>query len=388
MNSERIKKLQTMMVKDGVDAALYATSGNMQYFLGDGSYYWHRTGETGDGLSAEDGSRDGHALNKPDCVLYIPVNDEPVLFLTYDKLDSMRYLRIKQVPGFFAMIGQKLMPYIKGKKRVAVGESCAKALKTIVSNADNTIQISDAENYGEKLRVIKDPGEVDKLRRVAEFTDYAMGIVTKALKPGISPAQIKELIAAIGLSAGAQSISFGPAAICVQSGAPGSNELFSFPNEKPLEEGTAIGFDFGYVLDGYVSDFGRSFYIGKNQQALDAYKALQEAQLHMLDRIKPGAPLNMCYDVLYEKLEARGIGKYLRRVDDCLIMGHQIGIDIHERPWLRNDVKGVFEPGMVICVEPKIMWPGLCYLRCEDMVLVTENGCEALTKFDRNLFEL
>ena len=96
----------------------------------------------------------------------------------------------------------------------------------------------------------------------------------------------------------------------------------------------------------------------------------------------------MCFDVLYDKLETRSLGKYLRKAEPCLIMGHQIGIEVHERPWLRADVQGVFEPGMVICVEPKIMWPGLCYLRCEDMVLVTENGCESLTKFDRDYFEL
>jgi len=386
----RIQKLQAMMAKDGVDATLYATSGNMQYFLGDGSYYWHRTSETGGGLSANDigSSRDGHALNKPDCILYIPADDQPILFLTYDKLDIMRYLPIKQIPSYFAMLGNKLEPYIKGKKRIAVGESCAKALKTMLGSFDNTIEITDGENYGEKLRVIKDSGEVAKLRRAAEFTDNAMGIVTKALKPGITPAEVRELIEAIGLNAGAQSISFGAAVICVEPGKPGSEELFSYPEDKPIQEGTAIGFDYGYVLDGYVSDYGRSFFVGRNQQAKEAYKALQEAQLHLLDMIKPGMPLNMCYDVLFDKLETKSLGKYLRKAEPCLVMGHQIGIDIHERPWLRGDVQGVFQPGMVICIEPKIMWPGLCYLRCEDMVLVTENGCESLTKFDRELFEL
>jgi len=386
----RIQKLQAMMAKDGVDAVLYATSGNMQYFLGDGAYYWHRTSETGGGLSPDDpdGGKDGHVLNKPDCVLYIPADNEPTLFLSYDKLDVMRYLPVKQVPSYFAMIRNKLMPYIKGKKRIAVGESCVGALKSMIQFTDNTIEITDGENYGEKLRVIKDAGEIAKIRRVAAFTDNAMGIVAKALKPGITPAEVRELIAAVGLSAGAQSISFGAAVICVESGKPGSEELFSYPDDKPIEEGTAIGFDYGYVLDGYVSDYGRSFYVGRNEQARQAYNALHEAQLHLLDKIKPGMPLNMCYDVLFDKLETRSLGKYLRKAEPCLIMGHQIGIDIHERPWLRGDVQGVFEPGMTVCVEPKIMWPGLCYLRCEDMVLVTETGCESLTKFDRNHFEL
>ena len=110
--------------------------------------------------------------------------------------------------------------------------------------------------------------------------------------------------------------------------------------------------------------------------------------MHLLDTIKPGEPINICYDVAYQKLESRGLGKYLRRAEDCLIMGHQIGIDQHERPWLRADIEGVFQPGMVFCLEPKIMWPGLCYQRMEDMVLVTETGCESLTTFDRSRFYL
>ena len=385
---DRVRKLQGLLAKDGVGAALYATSANMQYFLDDGAYFWHHSAETGSGLAADEDNRDGHFLNRPDCILYIPADDEPILFLTYDRHDSMRHVDVKKVPGFFPMLGTLLGPYLKGKKRVAVGESCNKSLTKMVHDADNTIEIGDAENYGERLRLIKDAGEVAKLRKVAEFTDYAMGVVAQALGPGITPREVRELIAAIALSHGLQGISFSPAVICVQSGAPGSEELFNFPEDQPVKEGTAIGFDYGYVLDGYVSDYGRSFYIGKNPQARDAYAALHEAQLHLLDKIKPGEPLNMCFDILYSKLETRGLGKYLRRAEDCLIMGHQIGIEVHERPWLRADAKGVFEPGMVMCIEPKIMWPGLCYLRCEDMVYVTENGCESLTKFDRNRFEL
>jgi Xaa-Pro aminopeptidase len=388
LRNTRIQKLQQMMAKDKVGAALYATSANMQYFLGDGSFFWHHSEETASGLTAEDSNPHGNFLNRPDCIFFIPVNDEPILFLTYDKCDAMRHLNIRKIPGFFTMLGASIKPFIKGKKRVALGESCNRALKKMVLGADNTIEITDAENYGEKLRVIKDSDELNKLRKVAEFTDYSMGLVAKALQPGITPKQVKELIAAIALSAGAQGLSFNPAAIFVQSGAPGSEELFNYPEDEPLKEGTSIGFDYGFILDGYASDYGRSFYCGKNEKARGAYKALQEAQLHLLEKIKPGEPLNNTFDILYDKLETRNLGKYLRRAEPGLIMGHQIGIEVHERPWLRADSQGVFEPGMVLCVEPKIMWPGLCYLRCEDMVHVTETGCEVLTKFDRDYFEL
>ena len=70
------------------------------------------------------------------------------------------------------------------------------------------------------------------------------------------------------------------------------------------------------------------------------------------------------------------------------MMGHQIGIDVHEIPWLHNTTPEVFQPGMVMCIEPKLWLPGEAFMRTEDMVLITETGCESLTVFDRNCYEL
>lgn len=153
--------------------------------------------------------------------------------------------------------------------------------------------------------------------------------------------------------------------------------------------GTALAFDFGYSIDGYCSDFGRSFYCGRPEKSIsDAYKALQEAQLRLLDKIKPGMKMDMTYRTLFEIMEKRGCGKYLRNYGNIGLMGHQIGIDVHERPWLHDETEDAFEPGMTMCIEPKFWGPGRAYLRVEDMVLITETGCESLTEFDRQLFEL
>ena len=93
--NDRILKLQKMMANDHVEAALYATSGNMQYFLGeDAMYYWQHSAETGSDLEADESNRHGHFLNRPDCVLYIPVDGEPVLFVSYDKYEQIFYCRL------------------------------------------------------------------------------------------------------------------------------------------------------------------------------------------------------------------------------------------------------------------------------------------------------
>ena len=67
---------------------------------------------------------------------------------------------------------------------------------------------------------------------------------------------------------------------------------------------------------------------------------------------------------------------------------HQIGINVHEHPWINTEVNQTFKPGMVMCIEPKIWLLGEAYIRVEDMVLITEEGAESLTTFDREKFEI
>jgi Xaa-Pro aminopeptidase len=69
-------------------------------------------------------------------------------------------------------------------------------------------------------------------------------------------------------------------------------------------------------------------------------------------------------------------------------MGHQIGTEVHENPWLEPDSKEALRAGMDMCIEPKLWVPGEYYLRLEEMVCVTETGAAFLTNFDRELFEL
>ena len=387
MNKQRIEKLQAMLSRDRADCVLYADSGNMQYFLDDPSFFFYRMSGTGGGRTPEERAFNGHFARNPDRILYIPAIGEPVLFVTHNRADSVSKSDVTVVAAHFSVMRHGLAPYIKGRQRVAVGQSCDKALGQMVKGIDETINISDGEIYGEILRKIKDEREIEKLRSVAAFTDKAMGRITKALVPGVTPLEIKALIGQIALE-NDLGLSFDPGVIYVHAGAPGSDVLFSCPLDSPLREGTSVAFDYGFIMDGYCSDYGRSFYLGRNPEIREVYKILHDAQLDLLSKIKPGVGLNICYDTLYSYLEPLGWGPHLRRHAHNL-MGHQIGIDVHERPWMRDDEdEAVFLPVMVMCVEPKIWWPGKCYLRCEDMVLVTETGCQSLTTYDRGHFEL
>jgi Xaa-Pro dipeptidase len=154
--------------------------------------------------------------------------------------------------------------------------------------------------------------------------------------------------------------------------------------------GTAIAFDIGFVMDGYCSDFGRSLYFGPAPDFIcGAYKALQQAVVETVAAMRPGA-MRLCdlFGAVEKTLDSFGYGDYLRARLRDKVLGHNIGIDIHEEPWINPDCDMPLQAGMVMAVEPKLWHSGEYYLRVEDIVLVGEDSSEFLTTFDRTVFEL
>ena len=154
--------------------------------------------------------------------------------------------------------------------------------------------------------------------------------------------------------------------------------------------GTSIGFDFGFVMDGYCSDFGRSLYFGPTPEHIrGAYAALQQSVVDVVRTMREGS-LRMCdlFPAVERSLDAAGYGEYLRARLPGGVLGHNIGIDVHENPWARPENDQPLRANMVMALEPKLWRSGEYYLRVEDIVLVGEDGAEFLTQFARTVFQL
>lgn len=389
MSKKRIAALQQMLVKDGVDAAIYATSPHFIYLL-DLQHFWiQRYGVT---LGTRPDS-ERPTLTRPETLLFVPAAGEPVVFTIPQRKKDLEDVQYKVIVSHIYYFANKLSPYIHGGK-IAVGRACQAEVTQMVHEANachgSKVEVVYGETYVQKLRMIKDEKEIGLLREVAHLTDYAMEEIVKILKPGITPFQVEEKIAAIGEEAGCEDLSFGGACIGVEKGYRTSYDPYIFPKDRPFRLQTGIAFDMGYVLNGYSSDYGRSFYLGEpSQEAVESYAALQAAQQYVLDHIVPGeTEVASASDLLFEGLQQFGRGYQLRNHEGNGVQGHQIGIDVHENPWLARSHEGVFLPGMVFCLEPKIFIPDEIYMRVEDMVLVTETGAEFLTVFDRTKFTL
>jgi Xaa-Pro aminopeptidase len=138
--------------------------------------------------------------------------------------------------------------------------------------------------------------------------------------------------------------------------------------------------DFGGVYDGYCVDLTRTVQLGAVSAALqNLYAAVAEAQRAAIDAVRPGIAASAVDAAARTVLERHGLGAAFGHGT-----GHGLGLEVHEEPRVSRpsarvpDV--VLEPGMVFTIEPGAYVPGVGGVRIEDDVLVTETGCEVLTR--------
>jgi len=371
--ASRLRKLQDGLDRNGLDAVLYGLGANFQYFTGL-QIRWKRMEEP----------------DEPGCLLLVARGQEPqvMLHVSYAGLAAACDLSVDFF-GSRAELPGMLRRSLRGR-RVGTSRAAAGYLQELVGEARRGAACVDAERLGEEIRVQKDEDEVALLRRVVALTDRVMEKVVGEIRPGVTQNELQALIRKTGLDLGAQDVSFEPAALFVKSGGDPTPDPFVYPKDQGLVPGTSVAFDFGFVAGGYCSDFGRSFYCGPAPAHIaGAYRALHEAQCELVGRMKPGRmKLNEMFGVLEAAMDRLGYGDRLRaRLKDGTL-GHQIGVDLHENPWIRPDSDVPLQPGMVMAIEPKAWFPGEYYLRVEDVVLVGEEGAAFLTGSSREVFEL
>jgi Xaa-Pro aminopeptidase len=146
-----------------------------------------------------------------------------------------------------------------------------------------------------------------------------------------------------------------------------------------LAPGTSVAFDYGVLYRGYCSDFGRSAFVGEpNAEAVDAYRTITQASRAVMEEMGDGkiTPAQIC-DFVAERVGAGGWGDYYMYMG----LGHSIGLEVHEDPWLRPAFRDPIKTNAVFTVEPKVWKPGGFYVRCEDMVRVGSERGEVMTHF-------
>jgi Xaa-Pro aminopeptidase len=228
----------------------------------------------------------------------------------------------------------------------------------------------------EPLRAIKTPEEIAAIQKAARIADRALESVLP-LKAGVREVDVALELEFAMRRMGAEAAGF---EIIVASGER-SAMPHGLASARELQNGDLVTVDWGALVDGYHSDCTRAFPIGEISSKLkEMYNAVLEANLLALAQIKAGAGCKMLDSVARDHLKTQGY-----EAEFAHSLGHGVGLAIHEAPRLsfRAEDNEILEVGNVVTVEPGVYIEGFGGVRIEDLVVVTENGCEVLTNLPK-----
>jgi len=226
------------------------------------------------------------------------------------------------------------------------------------------------KNVVEDVRRVKEPAELEVMRRAAQITTEAYSWVLDRLVVGATERQIGLELEIHMREQGADEVSFPP---IVGSG-PLSAHIHHSPSKRALDKGDFVLLDFGCRLDGYCSDFTRTVCLGAaSDEQRESYELVLRAQGAGIEAIRPGVT-----GVEVDEA-ARAVVRDAGRVDQFGHgLGHGVGLDIHEAPTLRWTSEDTLQAGEVVTVEPGVYVVGSGGIRIEDSVVVTDDGAEVL----------
>lgn len=243
-----------------------------------------------------------------------------------------------------------------------------------------TSELVPTSNLIEKLRLVKDESEINRLKDAAKIADDAFEHILSVIKPGISERAVANELEFFMRNQGATSSSFD---IIVASGTR-SALPHGVASDKIIERGDFVTLDFGAYYKGYCSDITRTVAVGEPDDKLkEIYDIVLEAQKLGVAQIKPGMSGKEADAITRNYISDKGYGDYFGHST-----GHGIGLDIHEGPTLSMKSTQLLEKGMVVTVEPGIYLTGIGGVRIEDDIVLTENGNERLTYSPKDLIIL
>jgi Xaa-Pro aminopeptidase len=229
----------------------------------------------------------------------------------------------------------------------------------------------------EGLRAVKDAAELDAIRQATAISDDVYALLSRERLVGRTESEVAWWIERTFREHGAEALSFGS---IVASGENGARP-HAGAGPTVIPAGTLVTLDMGCVVDGYCSDCTRTFATGELPAQLEeAYALVARAQRDGLAAVRAGADGRDVDAASRVAIEAAGLGEAYGHG-----LGHGVGMEVHEAPVLRPESNDVLVAGNVVSVEPGLYLPGVGGCRIEDLVVVTEEGCEILTSFTKDL---
>jgi len=238
-----------------------------------------------------------------------------------------------------------------------------------------------AEEVLNSLRMQKDRGEIAAMRQAVRVAQEALLATLPLIKPGITERQIaSELTIQLLRSGSDPEMPFAP----IVSGGPCSADPHASPSDRPLQAGDLLVIDWGAAYQGYISDLTRTFAIGEVEPEYHRIAGLvRQANEKGREACRPGIPAGEVDAAARKVIDSGGYGQFFSHR-----VGHGIGMEGHEPPYLYGENKLILAPGMTFTVEPGIYLPERGGVRIEDNMAITEDGAETLSDLPRELIRL
>lgn len=309
-------------------------------------------------------------------ILLIKANGEAHAFmnriLVFEEMEGIELHEHDDGDNVYAEIASYLEPGTVGyDKNWGAGH----AISVMKESANTTPEIGSA--VIDLVRAVKDEEEKQLLRAVGALDDQAVAYAIANISTELTEAEMSNKIEAFFVDHGCEPT---PYVQCVSYGVTAADP-HHWPDATELKEGDAVLFDLFSRKDNYWCDMTRTvFYKSVTDHQREVYEVVKAAQQAAIDIVKPGIVMEEVDAAARKVITDAGYGEYF-----ITRTGHGVGMGVHELPFAAPGSKIIAEPGMCFSIEPGIYIPGDIGVRIEDLVIVTEDGCELLTHYPKDL---
>ena len=368
----RMNGLRELMAASDMDAVLVTTEANHRYFTGHETHRWMHKYVAMFALLPLEG----------DPVVIVP-RFEAAMCEADSWIEVIRTFESKQTRQGVEAIAAAILECGLQKGRIGTELGGMVWMRMPRDDFDDLrqkvpgVDFVDAAPICWKLRSRKSAAEVELIRQAVAITDEVYEVLIREVRLGMSERDVYRLLAVEHLKRGAEM----PGSITIAPQVPGDDRIIHRVLRRPLDrvlvEGELVTHDLGGQYRGYWSDYTRMFALeSATDPQRDAYRVVYDCLQAALEATKPGRPIAGMVEASRATMKAAGHGDYAEGVAS---IGHATGLDIIEPPLILLEGDVVLEEGMVFTVEPGLLVDGRFFMLEED-VLVTEDGCEVLSK--------
>jgi len=361
MHTERLKRLQESLQAHNVDCLALIAGTNLRYLTG---LQFH--------------------LSERPVTGFFPVNGTPVLVapaLEAGKLAALPFEMQRftyedgEDPESAYRQGIGALPEVQ---RLGVEYLQMRVLELrLVQRHVPAAQVIDAGPVMTELRIRKDQGELEAMRRAVQIAEQALAEVVKDIRPGVTERQVAGQLSALLRKFGGGTEPFE----AIVLGGPNTANPHGVPGDYAFKEQDVVLIDFGTTYHGYISDITRTFFLGEpSGRAREVYDVVQAANAAGRATARPGVSGEEVDSATRQVIVKAGYGRYfIHRT------GHGIGLEGHEPPYMVTGNRQPLAPGMTFTIEPGIYIPGKIGVRIEDDVAITAEDSKSLTTYSRDL---